>query len=77
MDDVVYVPPPVKGYRTLKQIEIDQMNHIKALADIIGSNIEEMAKDPNIDQRWLSIAKTDLQKGFMSLVRSIAQPTNF
>lgn len=27
--------------------------------------------------RWLAEARTDLQKGFMSLVRSIAQPTTF
>lgn len=32
---------------------------------------------PMLDMRWVSIAKTDLQRGFMALVRSIAQPTTF
>lgn len=26
--------------------------------------------------RWASIAKTELQQGFMALVRAVAQPTN-
>jgi hypothetical protein len=29
------------------------------------------------DQRWVAIAKTDLQKGFMALVRAVAQPESF
>lgn len=27
--------------------------------------------------RWLNIARTDLQTGFMAMVRSVAQPTTF
>jgi hypothetical protein len=26
--------------------------------------------------RWAAIAKTDIQTGFMALVRAVAQPTN-
>ncbi|MFQ1393149.1 hypothetical protein ACJWSQ_26375, partial [Klebsiella pneumoniae] len=29
------------------------------------------------DKRWLAIGKTDLQKGFMAVIRSIAKPTTF
>lgn len=29
------------------------------------------------DNRWLAIGKTDLQKGFMAVIRSIAKPTTF
>lgn len=32
---------------------------------------------PSIDQRWVSIGATNLQQGFMDIVRSIAQPTTF
>lgn len=32
---------------------------------------------PSIDQRWVSIGATDLQRGFMSVIRGIAQPTTF
>jgi predicted dehydrogenase len=32
---------------------------------------------PDVDQRWVAIGKTDLQKGFMSLIRGIARPETF
>lgn len=32
---------------------------------------------PFIDQRWVSIGATDLQKGWMSIIRGIAQPSTF
>ncbi len=32
---------------------------------------------PSLDQRWVSIGATDLQRGFMALIRGIAQPTTF
>jgi hypothetical protein len=32
---------------------------------------------PSLDQRWISIGATDLQKGFMAVIRGIAQPTTF
>ncbi len=31
----------------------------------------------SVDQRWISIGATDLQRGFMALIRGIAQPTTF
>lgn len=42
-----------------------------------GSSGEEerlQNADPN---RWLSIARTDLQTGLMALTRAVAQPTTF
>lgn len=32
---------------------------------------------PSLDQRWISIGATQLQQGFMAVIRGIAQPTNF
>ena len=67
----------IKGYRDLSQQEIDDVNESKELAAQVGNLIEKLESIDSIDKRWLAIAKTDLQKGFMSLVRSIAQPTTF
>ena len=73
----------IKGYRDLSQQEIDLMNEAKELSVKVGELVEKLGAsdavptEAGIDQRWLSIAKTDLQKGFMSLIRSIAQPTTF
>ena len=67
----------IKGYRDLEQYEIDAMNNAKSIGMQLGELIEKLEKEEGIDKRWLSIAKTDLQKGIMSLVRSIAKPTVF
>ncbi len=68
----------IKGYRDLSEEEIALMNEGKALAEQIGEYIGKL-KSPNlgVDQRWVAIGQTDLQKGFMALIRSIAQPTTF
>lgn len=67
----------IKGYRDLSQTEIDLMNEGKALSVQVGEYIEKLQANTDLDQRWVAIGKTDLQKGFMSAIRSIAQPTTF
>jgi hypothetical protein len=76
----------ITGYRDLSQAEIDTMNRIKSLANEVGELIQSLDGPVGSgseggaffpDPRWLSIAKTELQKGFMYLTRAIAQPTSF
>lgn len=68
----------IKGYRDLSVEEIADMNAAKALAEQVGDLCKKFEMErPNADKRWLAIAKTDLQKGFMALVRSIARPETF
>jgi hypothetical protein len=68
----------IKGYRELNQSEIDLMNKIKTK----GAELDKLVKElrmygTTIDQRWVSVGATDLQKGLMALTRSVAQPTFF
>lgn len=69
----------IKGYRDLTQEEIDLMNEGKALAEQVGAYVDKLAafNAPAVDPRWLATGRTDLQKGFMSVIRSIAKPTSF
>lgn len=67
----------IKGYRDLSEVEIGAMNDCKLIAVEVGTLCDKIAGMTGIDQRWLAIAKTDLQKGFMALVRSIARPETF
>ncbi len=68
----------IKGYRDLSRDEIDLMNEGKELAEKCRIYTDKLkAKQGTIDQRWLATGITDLQKGFMSVIRSIAQPTTF
>ena len=60
----------IKGYRDLSQEEINLMNECKELAIKAGELCAKIEKTP-ADQCWLSIAKTELQKSFMFLIRSI------
>lgn len=43
----------------------------------LANDLYQVRGQDGIDRRWLSIARTDLQKGFMALTRSVAQPTTF
>lgn len=67
----------ITGYRELSQDEINAMNKSKELASQVGDFIDELEKNGYVDKCWLAIAKTDLQKAFMSLTRSIAKPSTF
>ena len=84
-----FTQPKITGYRQLSEEEVALMNEGKALADMCGKYIEKLRKQqdvtrpndtgalPALDQRWISIGSTQLQQGFMAVIRGIAQPTTF
>lgn len=70
----------IKGYRDLSQAEIDLMNKIKEVEREHVAHIvnEAKAAGNTLDQRFVAIARTHFQQGFMALVRAVAQPeTNY
>lgn len=67
----------ITGYKELTNEQIITINDLKRLANEVGDVIDGFTGWEGADQRWVSIAKTDLQKGFMALVRSVAQPEGF
>lgn len=88
-----FTQPRITGYRQLSEAEVALMNEGKALAEQVGAYIEKLRKHDGIaddswtqarkdavlclDQRWISIGATQLQQGWMCVVRGIAQPTTF
>jgi len=85
-----FTQPKITGYRQLNAEEAALMNEGKALAEACGAYIAKLrayipaSDDPTdhtpgdlLDQRWISIGATDLQRGFMAVIRGIAQPTTF
>jgi len=79
--------PKITGYRKLSEDEVALMNEGKALAEQCGAFIEKLRAlpptpavgvlphgegRPYIDQRWVSIGATQLQQGFMAVIRGIA-----
>jgi len=67
----------IKGYRVLSQDEIDTINAIKIAGNSLSKIIKGIELHDGVDLRWVAIAKTDLQKGIMALVRSVAKPEGF
>lgn len=74
----------IAGYRELNQQEIDLMNECKSLESrcvaIFGKlqdYVPANAADKSLDQRCVALAKTNLQQGFMWMIRSIAQPVGW
>lgn len=82
-----FVQPKITGYRQLNEVEVALMNEGKALAEQCGAYVAKLRTHgdvvrpgvvgPPLDQRWVSMGATDLQVGFMKLIRGIAQPTTF
>lgn len=79
----------IKGYRDLTAEEIALMNEGKELAEkcrAFTAKLQALQAMPpsdaeplpgSIDKRWLAIGVTQLQQGFMAVIRSIAKPTTF
>lgn len=59
--------------RLLTDSEKEQLDMISFAETQVLSLIEKLKQDDVVDQRWLAIAKTDLEKGFMSLSRSVTE----
>jgi len=72
-----FIQPKITGYRQLSVDEVTLMNEGKALAQSCGDYLTKLRANGGLDQRWIFIGYTDLQKGFMSVIRGIAQPTTF
>jgi hypothetical protein len=84
-----FTQPKITGYRQLTETEVALMNEGKALAEECGAFIAKLRKQqdtarpndtgflPPLDQRWVSIGATQIQQGFMAVIRGIAQPTTF
>ena len=67
----------IVGDRDLTEEEINLVNEVKHASDMVGHLVAKIDRQGNADPRWLAIARTDLQKSFMFLVRSITKPETF
>ena len=67
----------IKGYRDLTEEEIALMNVIKEQGERLEVLIATLQDYGTVDQRWVAIGNTDLQKGIMALVRAVARPESF
>lgn len=65
---------PVAGYQPQDQEAIDMVNNNKNAEELILRMLDNYAEHKNIDKRWLAIARTDIERGFMAMNRAIFNP---
>jgi len=64
----------VPGYRPQTDRAVQIVTGFKQDEEILLRTMERMQADPDIDQRWLAIARTQIEQGFMALNRSVFRP---
>jgi hypothetical protein len=64
---------PVAGYKPQSTANVEQVNRNKETEERLLRLIETL-KDTDADGRWLAVAKTHFEEGFMALNRAIFKP---
>jgi len=64
----------ISGYRDLAADEIAIINKMKACEKEVMALIQETYNTPGVNKRSAAIARTEIQTGFMWLIRAIARP---
>jgi hypothetical protein len=65
---------PVHGYQRQSDYNVQLVNKNKEVEERILREIDALMKSGDADPRWLSIAKTHFEEGFMAYNRSIFKP---
>jgi hypothetical protein len=65
---------PVAGYRAQTSEAVHMVNLNKQDEERILRSIDHYATLTDIDPRWLAIAKTHIEQGFMAMNRAIFKP---
>lgn len=67
-------PLPVAGYKAQSTETVDTVNAYKRQEERLLRSLDKLAENPDIDKRWLAIGRTDLEKAFMAINRSVFKP---
>jgi hypothetical protein len=67
-------PLPVKGYSHQSQEAIELVNGNKEAEEALLRALDVLPEEFDVDLRWLSVARTHFEQGFMALNRAIFKP---
>jgi len=65
---------PVSGYVAQTSEAVQMVNLNKHAEERILRDIDLYGMNPDVDKRWLAIAKTHIEQGFMAMNRAIFNP---
>jgi hypothetical protein len=67
-------PLPVAGYTKQSEENVQMVNQNKQAEERILRCLDLYAATPEFDQRWVAIARTHIEQGFMAMNRAIFKP---
>lgn len=65
---------PVAGYVSQTNEAVQMVNLNKQAEERILRDIDLYGMNPDVDKRWLAIARTHIEQGFMAMNRAIFKP---
>lgn len=65
----------IVGYRPQTATAVELVNNNKRLEDECLRALDALAADPDTDKRWLTIGRTEIEKGFMAVNRAVFKPS--
>lgn len=68
-------PLPVQGYTEQPYTKVNDVNENKQIEERLLRRLEALSVGIYVDGRWMAIAKTHFEQGFMALNRAIFKPT--
>lgn len=70
----MHQPLPVDGYKPQSEKNVQLVVYHKQWEERALRHLDWLAKQPGIDGRWLAIGRTQMEKSFMAVNRSVFQP---
>lgn len=68
-------PLPVGGYTPVTGLQVEAVNQHKRMEEVILQRLDRLHMiDPDVDQRWLAVARTHIEQGFMAMNRAVFRP---
>jgi hypothetical protein len=65
---------PVAGYKSQSDANVALVNANKQAEESILRLLDALGQLPDVDKRWLATGRTEIEKGFMAVNRSIFKP---
>jgi hypothetical protein len=67
---------PILGYTRPSGLQLSTVNMNKAIEEDILSRMDilEQHSELDVDRRWLAVARTHIEQGFMALNRAVMKP---
>lgn len=66
---------PLPGYTPANKLQIEDASKLKQQEERILRDLDDLELMGDYDMRWLAIAKTHIQQGFMAAVRAVMRPS--